>query len=101
MRAEITQQRGEQTLLYCLDLRISVKTIIHHQLLLSPLNRYDSTGITLNSHHPISSQKSSGKEMFSTVAASANSGAISSAEKPAMPQPMRVTRNCLSGCCVA
>ena len=43
-------------------------------------------------YHPI------GNTIFSTSCASLNSGAISSSLNPAMPQPMRVTRNVSSGC---
>ena len=42
-----------------------------------------------------------GSTIFSTSCACSNSGEISSSVKPAMPQPMRVTRNVSSGCCLA
>ena len=42
--------------------------------------------------------KSSGRMMFSSSMASANRGAICSMVKPAMPQPMGVTRNFSSRC---
>ena len=43
----------------------------------------------------------SGSTMLGTAWASAKSGAISESRKPAMPQPMRVTRNTSSGCACA
>ena len=46
-------------------------------------------------------QKSCGKWMFSTLTAPANSGAISAEVKPAMPQPILVTKKVISGCCLA
>ncbi len=55
----------------------------------------------LSTNYTNSAQKSCGKWMFSTLTAPANSGAISAALKPAMPQPILVTRKVISGCCLA
>lgn len=72
----------------------------------SPSHPNDSQLSTLNSQLSILNysstfQKLSGNQMFSTLLASSNSGAISSGSKPAMPQPMGVTRNVSSGCSLA
>ena len=42
-----------------------------------------------------------GRRMLSTFIAALNRGAMSSSLKPAMPQPMRVTRKVSSKCCIA
>ena len=52
-------------------------------------------------YYLINNYQFGGNTIFSTLCASSNSGEISSSVNPAIPQPMRVTRNVSSGCCLA
>lgn len=52
-------------------------------------------------YRPSTSQKRAGRWIFSTSRARAKSGAICAGVKPAMPQPISVTRKVISGCCRA
>ena len=74
-----------------ISLRVRKVSFHHVRSVLSSCQRYtfgDSKEHLLEMcHHP------SGNTMFSTSCAAANNGAISSSRKPAMPQPIRVTRN--------
>ena len=58
----------------------------------------ESDGINNLILYSITSQKLSGRLMFFISFAFSNNGAMSSASKPAMPQPIGVTRKCSSGC---
>ena len=61
------------------------------------INPFLACSYTTNQAYNISLQKLSGRWTLGSWTAVTNNGAISASVKPAMPQPMRVTRNVNSG----
>ena len=83
-----------------LDYTLSIICVVvgGENVLLSSYSVIPQSVISLLLAYSSTSQNSSGSEMFSMSFASSNSGAMSSASNPAMPQPMAVTRKWSSGC---
>ena len=87
-------------LLFLVDYTLYIICVVvgGENVLLSSYSVIPQSVISLLLAYSSTSQNSSGSEMFSMSFASSNSGAMSSASNPAMPQPMAVTRKWSSGC---
>ena len=81
-------------LLFLVDYTLYIICVVvgRENVLLSSYSVIPQSVISLLLAYSSTSQNSSGSEMFSMSFASSNSGAMSSASNPAMPQPIAVTR---------